>query len=133
MARSQHEGLAQAPTFTLHRVNVTVADPSIGSLSLEEKYGFDGRLFSRILADVNIVDHTAPIFSVEMLVWSDLAQTFVQIEDGGPAIVSGLSGRRMLTFANRGMRFYLHIAGALGGGKVNISVAGAPPLPEERA
>lgn len=130
MARSLNEGLAQSPTFTPHRVAVTVADAAPPTATIDKKHGVDSRGFKEAVASVDLDGGAAISMTVEILLWSDHDGNFLKQE---PAVTFSISASRMLKFTTNGQRFFVHLSGTFGGTSAFVDVAGAPAAPEERA
>lgn len=121
MARTLNEGLARAPTFTPHRVNVAAVDSTTYTTlaDIPEKHGLMSSEFNEVVAHVKPT-HATPDVDVEVLFWSPLNAAFVpQV----PAVkFEGIDKGTAIRFTADGQRFFLYVTGTFD--RVDIDVAG---------
>jgi hypothetical protein len=117
MARSINEGLASAPLFTPHRVKVVAADAAPPNAAHKFAHGLDSKGFDEVVASIKLDGINV---TVEVLLWSDLAEAFINQE---PAVTTtAITASRQWRFKTGGQRFFLHCTGTFT--RVDIDVAG---------
>lgn len=130
MARTLNEGLAEAPTFTPHRLAVAVNDAAVAPNTPVKAAGLDAKGWEDVVAEVQFAGTTTAA-TIEVTFFSELASQFLQ---QSPAVTFALTASRAIRFQADGRRFFLHVSGLAGAApQVNIDVAGAPPHPEDSA
>lgn len=117
MARSINEGLASAPLFTPHRVNVTAADAAPPSANHKFAHGIDSKGFDEVVASIKLAGTNV---TVEVLLWSELEERFIKQEP--VAATTAITASRQWRFKTGGQRFFLHCTGTFT--RVDIDVAG---------
>jgi hypothetical protein len=120
-----NSGLAYAPDWTPHRINVTAAD---GATDTDESMadGMVSQPFEDAYADVYVEGGSGVSLTVEVMFWSELAGAFVS---QNPVVnFTGISGSEMLSFHTGCNRFKLNVTGTFGGATVSISCAGHNPV-----
>lgn len=126
MTRTQNEGLAPAPDFTPHRVNVVAADAVAPFTGILKTHGMVSEGCESVAAQATITGATTSV-TLEILLWSDRDGKFVHQE---PAQTFGaLTASRVVKFTPGGQRFFIHISGTIdAAGRVDVACAAlAPP------